>query len=364
MDLDKYMKLFIDRAVGLLHSILPRNKPNAIPKNPKKILFIRAWAMGATLLTIPTLKLLKEHYPKAEIEVLTINTEEIFRRSIKGIKINELTMSWLLSKITKHKEYDIVIDTEDFSNISALIARWLGKTSIGFGYLSRSKAYNYPIRFNDKQHYVYIFAKLLEPLGIKEKPKELVKLNYTKKEKEKVDKLIPKRKILVGIHAGGGTTAHQRFWDKDNFVELIKKILSNKRVVVYLTGTNYEKEVNNYIKRKIRDKRVIDLTNKLNIGELAYLLEKTKIFISNDTGPMHLAAAMKTKVIGLFGPNLPERFAPFPPERNIAIYKARHLACSPCINVHLRQLGNNKCNGECMKLIKVEDVWQQLKELL
>ncbi|MCD6590164.1 glycosyltransferase family 9 protein [Candidatus Woesearchaeota archaeon] len=358
------LKKSVDYLFGAIHLLLPRNKPKPVPRKPRRILFIRAWAMGATLLTLPTLKLLREAYPEAEIEVLTINTGEIFKRSIKRVKISKLSIKWLISKMLKPKSYDIIIDTEDFSNISAIISRWLGKTSIGFGYLARSRAYNYAIKFNDKQHYVYIFAKLLEPLGIKKKPRRLIPLKYTKKEKKKIDQLLSKYKgkILIGIHAGGGSTAQQRLWPKERFKELIEKLLRDPRIVVYLTGTNSEKDINKYIKKRIQNKRLIDLTNKLNIGELAYLLTKTRLFISNDTGPMHLAAAMNVKTIGLFGPNLPERFAPFPPSKHIAIYKARDLSCSPCINVHLRQLGNTKCDGKCMKLIKVEDVWRKVKK--
>ena len=361
------IKKRIDSLFSFLFLILPRNRYKEVNINEvKKILFIRAWALGATILTLPTLKLLKEKFPEAEIDVLTIKTGELFIRSVEGIKVRKLSFKWVMKKIFQPKSYDLVIDTEDFSNISAMISRWVGKISIGFGYLLRSRAYNYAIKFNDKQHYVYIFAKLLEPLGIKKKPRRLVPLKYDKKEKKKVDQLLNKYKgkTLIGIHTGGGSTAQQRLWPKERFEELIEKLLRNQRIVVYLTGTNSEKDINRYIKKRIQNKRLIDLTNRLNIGELAYLLTKTRLFISNDTGPMHLAAAMNVKTIGLFGPNLPERFAPFLQSKHIAIYKARSLRCSPCINVHLKQLGNKECDGECMKLIGVEDVWRELKKII
>ncbi len=353
----------IDSLVGIIHSLSIKNREKKIGR-VRKILFIRAWALGATILTIPTLKELRKRYPKADIEVLTINTGEVFRRSCKNIHVSKLNISWVLRKLFKPKSYDLVIDTEDFSNISALIARYLGRISIGFGYLSRGKAYNYSIKFNDKQHYVYVFMELLKPLGVKSKPKRLISFKYTKREKEKVDKLLVKGKKIIGIHAGGGSTAQQRLWPRERFVELIKKILKNKKVIVYLTGTQSEKEINEYIEKRINSDRLINLTNKLNLGELAYLMKRTDLFISNDTGPMHLAAAMSKKVIGLFGPNLPERFAPFPMDKHIAIYKARSLKCSPCINVHLKQLGNKKCKGKCMKLIEVEDVWKEVRKVI
>ena len=92
-------------------------------------------------------------------------------------------------------------------------------------------------------------------------------------------------------------------------------------------------------------------------------MKELTLFISNDTGPMHIAAAQGTPTIGLFGPNLPTRFAPFGPD-NIALYEK--TPCSPCINVHKGSFPDcfNPEKGLCMKQIRVEQVCAAATQLL
>jgi len=71
---------------------------------------------------------------------------------------------------------------------------------------------------------------------------------------------------------------------------------------------------------------------------------------------------MNVKTIGLFGPNLPERFGPYG-RKNVAIYKAKDLSCSPCINVHNGKFKKCKLNGKCMDLITVKDVYDAVRDI-
>ena len=95
-------------------------------------------------------------------------------------------------------------------------------------------------------------------------------------------------------------------------------------------------------------------------------MEKLNWFIGNDAGAMHIAAAQGAKTIGLFGPNIPLRFAPYG-KNNISIYKGEICEFSPCINVHKGEVPDclyPKHSGDyqkCMKNIKVEDVLDKVK---
>ena len=98
-------------------------------------------------------------------------------------------------------------------------------------------------------------------------------------------------------------------------------------------------------------------------------IEQARLVISNDTGPVHIGAAMKTPTIGLFGPNLPERFGPFG-RRNVAIYKPGSCKLSPCINVHEGETPDclfakgGKDYQRCMKAITAADVMQAVRNIL
>ncbi|ENN95563.1 glycosyl transferase family 9 [Methanocaldococcus villosus KIN24-T80] len=358
----------IDRYIGnliilFLSIFKTRIHKNLVNVNPKSILIIRLWTLGESLLTLPMIKRLKEEGYNISI-LVTKRSKGVFENIDFVDEIIDLKNFWKILK--NFKKYDVVIDTEPYLNISAILGWFLGKYVIGFDGLFRSKIYDFKIKYNDKIHAVYNFCNLLKPLGIEYKPKRLVPLKYNKKDIDKVENLLKKynlnNKKLIGIHCGTAETAPWRSWKKEKFAKLIEKLVENGFYII-LTGSKNDyginEEILSLIDKKYKNK-VLNFAGKTNLGEFAYLLKKFEIFISNDTGPMHLSAAMGTKTIGLFGPNLPERFAPFG-EKNIAIYKAKDLDCSPCINVHKGEFKKCKLNGKCMDMIEVKDVLDEIR---
>ena len=359
----------IDKAFGniiiLFLSRLKRNKKTKNNKRAfKKILVIRLWTLGESILTLPMIKKLKEE--NYEISVLVTKRSKAVFKNLDFIdEVIELQHLWDIIK--KIKKYDITIDTEPYFNISAILSYFLGKYTIGFKGLLRDRLYNSRITYDDKTHAVYNFCNLLKPLGINYKPQKLVSLKYTEKDKKYVDSLLKQfdlyDKKIIGIHCGTAETAPWRSWKKEKFAELAEKLIKDNYYII-LTGTGNDYQINKEIINLVSNKhKIFNFAGKTNLREFAYLLTKFIIFISNDTGPMHLSAAMGTKTIGLFGPNLPERFAPFG-EENIAIYKAKSLKCSPCINVHKGEFRNCKLNGRCMDLINIEDVYYIIIKLI
>jgi heptosyltransferase-2 len=351
---DKYIGNII---VGIIYLLFKykNDNPNSISnnKNYKNVLVIRLWTLGESTLTLPMIKKLKDN--GYNITVLVTN------RSIQVFKnvdfIDEIINLKEYYKILKYfKKYDIVIDTEPYLNISAILGWFLGKNISGFKGLYRDKIYDFKIKYNDKIHVVYNFCNLLKPFGIEYEPKKLEPLTYSQNDKKNVDNLLKKYNIndknLVGIHCSIAETAPiWRSWKKEKFAKLIEKLVEDGYYVI-LTGTKNDHKINeevlSYVDRKYNNK-TFNFAGETNLRELAYLLTKFKVYISNDTGVLHLSAAMGTKTIGLYGPDLPERYAPFG-NGNIAIYKAKDLSCSPCTNSHKGEFGGFKCKlkGKCM----------------
>ncbi|ADC69095.1 glycosyl transferase family 9 [Methanocaldococcus sp. FS406-22] len=360
---DKYIGNLI---ISLLSIFKTKTHKNLTDKKPKNVLIIRLWTLGESLLTLPMIKKLKDEGYNVSV-LVTKRSKGVFENVDFVDEIIDFENFWEVLK--KFKKYDVVIDTEPYLNISAILGWFLGRDVIGFKGLFRDKLYDFKIEYNDKIHAVYNFCNMLKPFDIDYKPEKLVPLKYTEKDKENVNKLLKEYdlddKKLIGIHCGTAETAPWRSWKKEKFAKLIEKLVEDGFYVV-LTGSMGDYEINekilNLVNNKYRD-RVFNFACKTNLREFAYLLTKFKVFVSNDTGPMHLSAAMGTKTIGLFGPNLPERFAPFG-KGNIAIYKARSLDCSPCINVHKGEFKECKLNGKCMDLIEVEDVYNVIVDLV
>ena len=366
--IDKYIFWLLNYLFFWL-KFFPFNKSKYI-KQPKKILIIRLWALGSSILTFPMIKQLKDYYwNDNQLDLLATNRNQaVFKNQWYFNKIyNFFSFKDLLKLLFKFKYYDIVIDTEEYFRITALVSIWLWKVSIWFWeILSRKLCYNHPIKYEWK-HQIIEYLKLLTPLWIKYKiPKNLEPLKYTEKDKVKVDTFLKRYewKIKICMHTAWAETSPDRFWPLENWKQLIEKIIDKyqDQVVIFLSGTKFEEnQVNKLLKKlnKKHRKQVISLVNKFNLFEFAYFLEKCDLMISNDTWPMHLAAAMWTKTIGLFWPNLPERFGAWPLDKNINLYKWNWKIYIKVMKWEFEEDKERNINK-----IEVEDVMEEIKEYL
>jgi len=326
----------------------------------KKIGIIKLWAVGESVLTLPMIKLLRKKFPKAEIEVLARKrNKEVYVGNGGVDKVRVLEETNLLRLF---KKYDLVIDCEPYLNFSAILGFFTGKRSLGFDHGWRSRIYDFKIRYNDRQHMVWTYVDLLKIFNVGEKPDALIPLAYGKMNKLKVEKLLKEIKIrendfLIGFCAGSAESGQGRKWPVERFADLADRLAEERGAKIILTGSSGEFSLNEEIRRMVKNKnQIINLAGLTSLKNYFYLVTRFKIFVSNDTGPMHIAAAQGVRTIGLFGPNLPLRFAPYG-KGNGFLYKG--AKCSPCINVHLGKI-KNCLNPVCMKKITVNEVLEEI----
>ena len=355
----------------LLLSFFKRRKPlpQASSAWPKHILILRFWGVGETVLTLPMMKALKEGTGGSEITVLCTprNYDVFFTQPFISTRRKIWTWSLPALILANLWKYDLVIDTEPHFAISAILAFFMGKRSIGFDYGERAKLYDVNVHYNYGQHVVYAFCDLLAPLGITARPKELVRLRYGEDARKAADLRFEANNIrprtgkpIIGIHAFCGPTAPWRAWPKERFAELIDRMTARYECTVILTGSGWEAGGNEQIISMLKRKSEVYSFPDLSMPTLFYLISQYDLMVSNDTGPMHIAAAQGVPTIGLFGPNTPERFGPFPPEKNVAIYHP--TPNHPVINVHLNEF--RPCDGACMRLITVDEVFEAADRIL
>ena len=144
-------------------------------------------------------------------------------------------------------------------------------------------------------------------------------------------------------------------WPKEKFAELIEKLLTLKNTKILLVGSESEKDTIDEIIEMAGGG--INLAGRLDLLELASLLACSSLYIGNDSGPTHIAYAMKTPMIQLFGPGEPEIFGHFD-EKSVLIMND-DCSCRPCTQ--------RKCKNEkdwCMDKIRVEEVFSSAKQLL
>lgn len=336
---------------------------------PKKILVIRLWALGSSLLTFPMIKQLEGYYGKdAQYDLLaTSRNISVFKNQWYFHQMyNLFSVRWFLKMLFSFKKYDIVIDAEEYFMISAFFSLWTGKINVWYtNIMVRWLAYACGVVYDDHNHSIINALELIKKIGIHyHVPAAMEPLQYTQKDMIKVDEfLVQYNWMLVCMHTGWAETAKERAWPQHKRVQFISKVIEKySDIYIFLSGTSFEKQIVQDILHRFQPDhhaRVINICGMFNLFEFAYLLKKCDLMVSNDTGPMHLAAAMGTKTIGLFGPELPRKFGPWPLDKNVWLYKGEGKSF---INVHIAQW--NKDKDYTINKINVDDVLHVLDRFM
>ena len=164
---------------------------------------------------------------------------------------------------------------------------------------------------------------------------------------------------LIGLHVSGGRESKQ--WHVDRFAASARLLAQEHHATIVLTGGPGDRALVDLARRALHGVPFVDASSALDLPTLAALLSELDLFISSDTGPMHLAAAMGTPLVALFGPADPHRYGPLSREARVVRVD---LWCSPCGRVRLPP---ERCRGhvpDCMDGISVEAVVASANELL
>ena len=167
---------------------------------------------------------------------------------------------------------------------------------------------------------------------------------------------------VITININAGPTSLERRWDSERFMGVVHKLLDeqpNRRF--FFIGS---KEERSYISSVLNAhasiaSRTVNCAGQLSLGELIALLQRSTFLLTNDSGPMHLASAVGTNIIALFGPESPHFYGPVGNAQ--IVYKG--IECSPCLNVYNAKLFKCPYNARCMDEISVQDVLAAIRLL-
>jgi len=299
----------------------------------KKILIILASGIGNSILFGPTLKALRDNMPEAQIDIFAY--KKIFASPFTGSNLVDDVIYFEGIKTIfelRRRKYDISITAFPSNRWQFNVFAFLvgAKKRVTHSYKVKkfralSFLQNCKIAADEKLHDVEQNLNLLKLLNIKI-PKKKEVFFYTTKENEKyAENFLNKNKLknayLIGVHPGAGPFKF-KIAPLEKFVELINKYKrKNSKILIF--GGKDDQEIKLKL-NKLLDNKAFILTN--NIKDVAALIKKCSLFISNDTGLMHIATtSKKTKVIALFnGTNL-TRTAPYTKNRIIIILQKNKL---------------------------------------
>jgi len=352
---------------------------------PKRILVVKAAGIGDLILAVPALRALRARFPDAAIDLLATPKckdllkhcpylDDIYVIRTQGmanrIKVKDLWDILSLLYRLRKKRYDLLINLYHlFSDRGAFRMKILCKAIKagltagrntdgrgGFYDLSIFDSWDDPSY--EQRHEVELNLDVVNLLGAFD-PGDGPEFFVDDRDRASLQKVLDRQGISSGegpciILNIGGDAVYKR-WPEEDFAVLGDLLSERISARLILVGGEEDRFVADGVITKMKA-RAADLVGRLRIPELAALIETSDLMVTNDTGPMHLAAALRIPVIALFGPGKPGRYGPYGPEGfHVVIHHP--VSCSPCADFTCTE-------RECMRKIRPEEVFQKIVERL
>jgi len=305
------------------------------------ILVIKLSAVGDVLLITPSLKALREKYPLARIFCLIGKDARQILQSCPYIdeiivydpqqKHKRWWKLWKLGKVLRQHNFDKVIDFQN--NRKSHLLSFLSFCPERYGYHNKKWGFLLSRGIKDDQGPMPAVEhqfRILRHLDVTPGSSPKLEMWPSKEDGRYIQELLDSHWVAQGMRLVGINVAASSRWPTKNWpAEYIAKLcdlLATKNIRVFLTGLEKDKEVVKKIIKSAKSKPM-DLTGKTNLLQLAMLIKKAAVFITPDSAAMHIAAAMNTAFVALFGPTDPVRHVP-PSGRSKIIYLKPE--CAPC----------------------------------
>lgn len=337
------------------------------------ILIVKTSAIGDVIHTLPALHCLRRHYPAARITWLVeeaaadavVGHSALDRVLVSGRKgwigewrAGERLAAWRKARRFVHElrdtYYDLLIDFQGLFKSGIWVAMARARRKVGFGRGMEHAEMSY-LFLNEQvpavsmdMHAVDRELQLLRAIGI-ECPQVRFELPFTAADHEAAANLLETHGIAPDqrfIAINPMTTWPTKHWQSDKFATLADRLVESGKAVVFTGGPGDQEGVAAIC--AMMERKAANLAGQTTLKHLAAIYARARVVVSTDTGPMHVAAAIGTPVVAIFGPTAPWRTGPYGEGHRII---RLGLPCSPCLKKHC-QYGTTACMAD----ISVDEV--------
>jgi lipopolysaccharide heptosyltransferase I len=372
------------------------------PDSPRRILCLRLERIGDLLMTLPALADLRASFPDASIDLAVGSWNRELAGAIAGLdRVETLDAAWLArtdergglrmlgvvraASRWRSRNYDLAINFEpDIRSNLALAAagaRWTAGFVSGGGRAVLDTALDYDVTIHTADN-ARALVRAITAVGSKGpacddrdrvfdhtgadagrvcSPRSPASLTIPEANRNEAVRLLSQfdGRRTIGLHVSGGRLVKQ--WPEDRFREVAERLVRDRNAGIVLTGSPADRVQVDHVRNGLPADRVLDLSTGVGLLTVAAVLGRLDLFVTGDTGPMHLAHAVDTPVVAIFGPSQPWRYGP----RGLRDRIVRvDLPCSPCNRIRTPPA---RCTGhspDCLTWIESAQVLAAIDEAL
>jgi lipopolysaccharide heptosyltransferase II len=334
-----------------------------------KILIVQPSRIGDIIFALPVISAIKKKYPNARISWIV---DERCAEILDGNSLLENIFVWDrkqktygyyrdLKKRLRLQKFDLSIDLHGLAKSAFLVWLAAAKFKIASSSTNGMREFSWLIskEIKSPKHYhcVERHFETAKYLGCLEKISYHIEIVQSAFDSVR-EKLLKENKNIkveniIGVHPGGGWVS--RRWDTSKFALLSDRLNRELACDIVLVGGKEGGESERGINDEIISKssvNITDMTGKLTLKELCAFLKICKVFVGNETGPMHIATALNTQSVAILGPTNAMRTGPYKGRTKIIQH---FVECQPC--------RNRNCDDiKCMRLVTVDEVFAAVKE--
>ena len=370
------------RGLAPLLNRWPERKDGSV----RRILLLRLERIGDLLMTLRAITEVQRLAPGAQIDLVVGSWNADLAYTIREVdQVEILDVPWLARENGgatwstllrtawqwRRRQYDLGINFEGDIRSNLLLGVAGATRRVGFAMRGGGPALTDPVEFSETAHTATNSCQLvrqtfgLETAPLDDEPgrRDAGRLQIPEDARARAAALLEKAgatATLIGIQASAGREIKQ--WDPGRFAEVGSVLAREYGATLVITGTADERHVTDRVIKGVEKSiRTIDLTADVDLLTMAGIIERMALFVTCDTGPMHLASAVGTPTVAIFGPSLPSRYAPLLRQSRVVRID---LPCSPCNQLRRPPA---RCVGhipDCLTGIEAGPVLAAARELL
>jgi len=341
-----------------------------VKKAYKNILLIQLGDIGDVVLSIPAYRAVRENFPQAKIVVAVREKAKDLVRSLPWVHdvisinqdnrslLQEIAYQWRFFSSVRRHHFDLVFDLRTGTRGAILAFLSRAKERVGFfahdEAFWRNRLFTRLYKLDCREYVADYYFSLLQAHGLTVTHKAPEMQIIPDMQKRAADILVREEvyPALPIIAIQPFSLWQYKEWSANKYILLIQRILSEYRAFILITGSQDEYERAEYIVKQCKQsgQYIFNLAGKTSLSELAAILKFCQLFIGSDSAGMHIAGAVGTPTVIIFGPSAPASWAPKGTHHAIV---QKSLSCVPC-----RRKG---CNGSefsrCLEELDAGDVW-------